>query len=86
MAADATRELARLRADVGALLNQIMQQGGISKRQLAYRAGVDPARIRGMLTGASYTPSLRSIVRVFAALGYRLEIRAIQDAGTAPDE
>lgn len=72
---DPVTETARVHADVGKQIHELMEREGLSTRRLAQLAGVDPGRIRDLRIG-KHSPSLRTLACLFAALGYRLEVYA----------
>ncbi len=55
------------------LLIAIMEQDGISVRELAKEAGISPTIIQGIRSGTRENITVKSLVKVLGALGYKLK-------------
>jgi len=58
---------------ISEILVAVMEQDGISVRELAKEAGVSPTIIQGIRSGARENITFKSILKVLGALGYKLK-------------
>ncbi len=72
-----------LRFDVGAALRALRWRADLSQRELARRAGVDPARVARLETGENHDPRLRTVERLAAVMCGRLAILDLDGAEPA---
>ena len=56
------------------------ERAGLTKAELARRAGTNPAALRRLLTAETSNPTLRTLLAVFDALGLELALRPKQPA------
>lgn len=66
--------------DVIELLEQVRNQLGLSKQELALRSGVSRGHLGTLLTAADPNPNLETVVRLALGLGFALEIVDRDDA------
>ena len=52
------------------------QAAGLSKAELARRAGIEPAAVRRLLGSGSSNPTLRTVLELLDALGIDIQLRA----------
>jgi transcriptional regulator with XRE-family HTH domain/GNAT superfamily N-acetyltransferase len=71
------------RLDVGAALRALRWRADLSQRELARRAGVDPARVARLETGENHDPRLRTVERLVAAMCGRLAVLDLDGAEPA---
>ena len=57
---------------ISEMLIAAMEQDGVSVRELAKEAGVSPTIVQGIRSGTRENVSLKSILKIFNALGYQL--------------
>jgi transcriptional regulator with XRE-family HTH domain len=69
--------------DVAAIIRRCRLEAGLSKRELARRAGTSPAAIVAYENG-SRSPALATLERVISATGHRLEL-VVTAEPTRPD-
>jgi len=58
------------------------KEAGLSQAEIAKRMGTKPpaiARLESSLTSGKHSPSLATLKKYVAVLGYRLEIRLVQN-------
>ena len=65
-----------MRPDPGALVRDTRLRHGLSQETLARRAGTTQRQI-GRIERGEISPSISTLARVLAALGERLELRAV---------
>jgi transcriptional regulator with XRE-family HTH domain len=63
-------------ADVGALVREARLRHGLSQARLAHRAGTTQKHVSRIERG-ELSPSVATVVRLLAAMGERLELRAL---------
>lgn len=82
-----SRRVAAVDAIVNAL-DEIREQQGLSKADLARAVERDPAAVRRLLTAQQVNPSLGMVADLAAALGYEMVLRPLskpdRDAVTRP--
>ncbi len=66
--------------DVIELLEQVRNQLGLSKQELALRSGVSRGHLGTLLTAADPNPNLETVVRLALGLGFALEVVDREDA------
>jgi len=59
------------------MLIAVMEQDGISVRELAKEAGVSPTIIQGIRSGARENITFKSILKILNALGYKLKAEKV---------
>jgi ribosome-binding protein aMBF1 (putative translation factor) len=62
------------------------ERAGLTKAELAGRAGTNPAAIRRLLTSDSGNPTLRTVIGVADALGLEISIQARKEPGECAGE
>ena len=70
-----TRRAVILTRQILQLLDAERERAGLTKAELAQRAGTNPAAIRRLLTSESSNPTLRTLLVVFDALGLEFSLR-----------
>ena len=58
---------------ISEMLIAVMEQDGISVRELAKEAGVSPTIIQGIRSGTRENITFKSILKILSALGYKLK-------------
>ena len=58
---------------ISEMLIAAMKQDGVSVRELAKEAGVSPTIIQGIRSGTRDNITVKSLLKVLGALGYRLK-------------
>jgi len=83
---DVRREYDRL-ADEFAFLDEILKaraETGLSQAEVAARVGTTQSAIARLESaGSGHSPSITTLQRYASALGYKLQVRLVKDAGTA---
>lgn len=57
--------------------------GGLSKAELARKTGDQPEMVRRLLTSTKGNPTMSTVLKVAAALGYHLELVPNQGSGSS---
>jgi transcriptional regulator with XRE-family HTH domain len=61
-----------------ARLAALCDESGLTRRDIAERAGMRPSNLSRLLSG-EYSPSVDSIERLLAAIGYKLAFELTED-------
>lgn len=56
-------------------LDQLREEQGLTKKELANLAGIEPASVRRLLSGQSPNPTLNTVMKLLAALDSSLSIQ-----------
>lgn len=67
--------------DIKRKIKSIMKAQGVSVYKLALEADISDTCIRNWFNGRNYTPSLRSLEKICAALGYNV-VQLLLDEGS----
>lgn len=59
---------------------QLMKESGLSKHELIRRLKTSPSQLYRLLDTANYRKSVDEMLRLLAALGYRLDVRLVKEA------
>src|SRR6266536_334654 len=70
-----TRRAVILTRQILQLVDSERERAGLTKAELAQRAGTNPAAIRRLLTSGSSNPTLRTLLVVFDALGLEFSLK-----------
>lgn len=55
------------------MLLAVMEEDGVSVRELAKEAGVSPTVVQGIRSGERENVTFKSVLKIFKALGYKLK-------------
>lgn len=58
---------------ISEMLIAVMHQDKVSVRELAQEAGVSPTIVQGIRSGTRENISVKSLLKIFSALGYKLK-------------
>jgi len=64
---------------ISEMLIAAMKQDGISVRELAREAGVSPTIVQGIRSGKRENVSVKSLIKIMNALGYKLKAEREND-------
>lgn len=76
-------------ATIDAIINQLdeaRESQGLSKAELARTVGANSASVRRLFSSTTANPTLGTLAEVAAALGLRVRLEPINDAGPAARE
>lgn len=62
-------------------LDEIRGDAGMNKAALARAVGTQPSTVRRLLSSTSVNPSIGTVAEIAAALGYKLTLEPLDEAG-----